>query len=517
MDGTRAAAGPRHAPKEVVSIMSLFIQNDAGTLGTGAVSNLNAGMDVGLIAGGDAGNIGTAAVMGRADLEQVVYTTQTVMDPCPSRLFTLVNTNFGVNADNIDIIILACGEGFTLNDGSLVRDHGGVSLAVGETHNGVNFNPTTSVVVLYDTTQNDGQGFCAKPEDSADFTLQTEESVILYHELSHAFRTATSSSLDGTEFDCASASAEESAAEVDENDMRDQLVTAGGGTPGPSTRRDATNHCGAPCTGGAKPGTCCMIVATVGTGSPFSAEVTALRGVRDGFLRASRVGLDFFERLHTDYYAFSPQVCRLMAGCAEIHHYVTEYYVRPLVQALQLIHDHALRPGERGDLGRAFLASLQKAPVLAGMSRANAAEALALLQGRSTKGLPGTKLAPLLEDIARPSEYVRWALIETLEIYVQAILWKFDGAGVVELDERLQLAIGEWGARLPLTSVWNGLSNRAFREEIAFLSRALLATAHAKQLFAARLPASIWDNAERARILREAGFVRPPRVEAGKE
>ena len=49
-------------------------------------------------------------------------------------------------------------------------------------------NPTESVWVIYDTSDNDGQGYCMRKEGGG--TVGFPSAVILYHELSHALRAA---------------------------------------------------------------------------------------------------------------------------------------------------------------------------------------------------------------------------------------------------------------------------------------------------------------------------------------
>jgi hypothetical protein len=464
--------------------MALFIQNDAGTLGTGAVSALDAWVDIGIIANGD-GNIGPASVPGRPELEQVTYSVQTQPGPPPARLFTLVNTNFGVNPQNIDIIVLACGAGFQTNDGMLVKGNA-LTMAPGAAQGGVVFNPSDSIVILYDTTQNDGAGICLKPQNGSGLTLATPNPVSVYHELSHAFRRATNSTLDTTELVCTDASPEESAAIVDENDMRDQLITATGGTPDASTRRDTNNHCGDSCgTNGAGP--CCTVVASIASGSPYSADVQRLRQVRDGYLRRTRIGLEFFDRLHSDYYSFSPQICRLMARHPEIRQDVAVYFVQPLVRSLELVRDYTLNGCDPTDLGRKFLAAVEASPALSSLDHFQVLQALNVVRGNTEEGLPGEPLARLLRERARTSIYVSWALIEPLELFVDALLWRLDGLLPDELGRRLAAAMDQWGCRLPITEVWKDLSNSGLREELDFLNQALLRDLDARNRFTDRL------------------------------
>jgi hypothetical protein len=106
--------------------------------------------------------------------------------------------------------------GFVLNDGSAV----GPCITL-PPNSGVD-NPANSCVVIYDTTDNGGSGVCVAGEGSSTLDIQSPPSVILYHELSHAFRICTNAALSLAASGC-TASPEEHAAEVDENDMRDQL------------------------------------------------------------------------------------------------------------------------------------------------------------------------------------------------------------------------------------------------------------------------------------------------------
>lgn len=481
--------------------MGLFIQNSAGLLGTGSVSALSAGLDVTLIANGDTG-VGMSAVMGRPELEQVTYGVQTDMGIPPTRLFQLVNTDFGFNADNIDIIILACGAGFALNNGLLVTAVGGTSIPPGFMAGSVNLNPTTSVVALYDTTQNGGDGLCVKPQNSADLNLTLPTSVVLYHELSHSLRQASNTTLDSTETDCNSASAEESAAATDENDMRDQLIVSGGGVPGPGTRRDTGNHCGTVCGG-----TVCCIVASIASGSPYSSEVQSLRTLRDYFLRRSTVGLDFFEHLHHDYYDFSPEVCRLMAQCPETRALVETWFVRPLVLCLNLIRTYQLDGCDARHLGESFLAGVEATPHLASLDDQQLREGVEMLRGRGDR-VPVQRIADLLTTRAKPSAYIGWALTEPLEIYAGALEARLAGRTAEEIGSGIIEGIGRWGGRMPITEAWTDLSNRGFREELQFLEKALLKSPEAKLEFASRLMASAASDQNRRRILMDAGFVK---------
>jgi hypothetical protein len=95
--------------------MSLFIQNDSGTFGAGSVFPDRAEADL-LTATNLDTNLGENPPVG--DLIQVTYGAQQSAGPCPTRIHDLVNTDFGVNPQHIDIIILAVDGSFVLTDGT---------------------------------------------------------------------------------------------------------------------------------------------------------------------------------------------------------------------------------------------------------------------------------------------------------------------------------------------------------------------------------------------------------------
>jgi hypothetical protein len=350
------------------------------------------------------------------------------------------------------------------------------------------------VVVIYDTTDNGGQGVCVKREGGSQMDVQSPPSVILYHELSHALRDCTSSSLSNTEPDCSSASPEEHAAEVDENDMRDQL-----GIP----HRDANNHCAnIGCQSN------CCIVASLATGSPYSATVNRLRDLRDRFLRRSEVGYDFFEHLHTDYYTFSPEVCGLMSSSGELRSVISSYFVRPLAEMLNLIHHYTVQHCSIEELAERFEAAVMASPDIACLGGAEIEELERLLAARSVPSPPaaGEEVAGLellLRTRAYSSEFIRWALIEPLSIYLGCERQRLEGSPV---GERLATAIDAWGAQMPITDIWSRLSLHDRREELEFLKSALLRAPAARTTFGERLLTSVGGDAAMQTLLIEQGF-----------
>jgi hypothetical protein len=550
--------------------MTLFIQSDAGGDGTGdTVHPLNAHGDLIQISNmdlGGNGHVGYGEVDGPvADLSQVTY-DQSTSGPCPTRLSSLVNTNFGVNAQNIDIIVLAVGFNFTLTDGTLmagngtsrppnvlipdwtsgtafqagqfVRSNGNGYLALnsatsGSTppsgtaaftpvsdgavnweflFSGANFgNPTQSVLTIYDMSDNNGNGVCEKGLASQQYDLSAPSPVTLYHELSHALRLATRTTLslippDPSNF--ASASPEEHQAEVDENDMRTQL-----GQP----LRDPNDHGGMLGMGGSCAAPSCCVVASVATGTPYSSEVNALRAVRDGVLRRSEIGFDFFAHLHADYYGFSPQVCRMMARSGDLLARIRSYFVEPLTLCLDLLRGHTLDRVEPHALGAQLDHWVRGASELAALTAADLDAARAILDhtapGAVPPAPPYAELAALLDSRARSSPFVTWALFDPISIVIDALAWRLEGVATADIGHRLAAAFDAWAVRMPLTDVWRNLSRYALAEEIAFLGRALVRGADARAAFRDRVVQHLPERTDLTRLFDEAWSAAPARLE----
>jgi hypothetical protein len=230
--------------------MTLFLQNDAGGSGTGGVFADRGFGHLVQIANMDTG-IGQDAPVG--DLIRITY-TETLTGITPDRLDDLVNTDFSGVPGTTDIIVIPVDATFVRPNGHFVTENAGLTFPVGNAE-----NPTSSVLIVYDTSDNNGGGYCLPAEGGG--TVGFPGLVILYHELSHALRMATSSQLDNSDTGC-TANPEEHQAEIDENDMRDQLGVG---------HRDTTQHCATTgCTSS------CCVVASVATGSPYSADVNQL-------------------------------------------------------------------------------------------------------------------------------------------------------------------------------------------------------------------------------------------------
>jgi hypothetical protein len=452
--------------------MTLFIATDTEGAGSGNVFPANATVDLFSISNADLGDA-THAGYGEAapsnHLVQVTYDRTDGGIPA-QRLDALVNTNFHVNAQNIDIIIVACGANFTLLDGSSMLGNG-TSRPVGDPD-----NPTQSVIVFYDTSDNNGTGICVRKQGdpAGTYSIQDPPPVILYHELSHAFHTANGDPLQLGDNGC-TGSPEEQRAERDENDMRDQL-----GLP----HRDSTDHCGNP---GCQSSSCC-IVASVATGSIYSTQVNALREVRDGVLRCSEIGYDFFRHLHDAYYGFSPEVCRIMARSPELLEMVRVVFVGPLTIALALLRAHGMERIDPVELGHRFEASVERAG-LGLLTPADLDRGRVLLGGQPSPAASDleVELAHLLRDRALPSPHVTWALIEPIGILIEALALRLEGENSAGIGRFLADRFDAWGVRMPVTDIWSRLSIYALCQELRFMETTTLRTAAARALFAKRV------------------------------
>ena len=459
--------------------MTVFIQNDAAGAGAGTVRPELAAVHLTVIANLDTG-LGLGAATG--NLQAVTYTRTDPGVP-PRRLDTLVNTDFGVNPAGVDIIVLAVGANFTLNDGSLITTVGGTALPpAGSGQPGATLNGTASCLVIYDTSDNDGNGYCvARQGGGGALDLRIPLPVMAYHELSHAFRIVTDSLLALTAT-CDPASPEEHAAIVDENDMRTQLADQ---LSEPVVRRDPNIHCGRGCGGGGD-GSCC-VVATVTSGSRLSAEGGALRELRDSFLRRSETGFAFFEALHHAYYAFSPQVVTAMAADLDLRAVTLDGFVRPLIRMLRLIRDYAVDGAGAADLGRRFLDGLGD-PAEVRATRAALDRVDVLIRSAVPTGPDTTerRVAGLLAEWALPDAHIRWALVEPVRDY-HRLLSVVAAEPAEDLGQRLHSMIVDWSGRLPVEPCWGALDLATARAELAMLTGTVLRDPGARRAFLDRL------------------------------
>lgn len=415
---------------------------------------------------------------------------------CAQRLDALVNTNFGV-----DIIIWGVGPNF-LVFGFPISNFAGVALDVGETTS----NPA-DILTAYDVSACGGNGYwvIGVSGDRVDFP----SAVILYHELAHCFHFATG------------VASTEPLATADENDMRDQMGCE---------HRDVNNHnggcgpgkaCGGMVVGGNGGGGIvidCCIVASISTGSPFSAEVNSLRKVRDHYLRNTAVGEDFFNHLHYDYYSFSPEICRMMAEDPKLTSLIRNAFVGPLVCMLDLLSDYSKSPYDYKSLGQKFEKNFLKmcdreSFDFGGLARQKAAIKDHRILGSELGGaLTGFELGDLfsiLESKAASSVFLRWAILDMVLIFLEIYELYTSGATAEICGESVAKSFENWAPQIPLTKVWDDLSTHSFVEELKSLEKSILKTTGAKEILARRLMQNSPEAKKRMfhQALIETGFI----------
>lgn len=484
--------------------MTLLIQNNATGAGAGSLDPNQAFVDLAVATNGDTG-LGLDPAVGNR--QQVSYARTDGGVP-PIRVDALVNTAFnpdyGSGPQLVNIVILPVLANFVLNDGSSILNIGGTALPpMNTTLPGATLNTTNDCLVIYDTTQNNGGGYCtARGGSGGVLDLQTPNPIILYHELSHAFRIVNNSllALSGT---CDPSSPEENAAITDENDLRTQVATTMGSA---LLLRDPLNHCGTVCSGGA---TTCCIIASVSSGSPISTEVQMLRQLRDTVLRRTEAGFAFFQQLHRDYYAFSPQISGFIADHQPLRERVLEDFVRPLMHILRLMQDDALSEMDDRALGNAFIEMIENETV-AQQLLDRLEEANQLWTGNfSAEDDQATAIAAaitnLLKNSAWTSEYITWGLIAPLQIMADGCSEYLAGIAPDSLGYNLHRAFSKWGAEMPIDHFWAALSAKQVDEELATLETLLLRDATARHRFRQRLLKRFHDITSIVRLAENGG------------
>jgi hypothetical protein len=370
--------------------MSLFL--DLSGVSSTAFQNL-------LTISGQDGGLGLTDVTGDTTVLQVTYNETPGQPATADRLNTLVNTDFGT-----PIVITA------LNGGN--DPHSGQD----ETGNGVTYvdNSSGSAVirVAYDVSQCCGSGIFVF--DTSGNHITAPNPVILYHELSHAFRAATGTTQTN----------DEPPAETDENVLRTELRLC---------LRDVNNHgagCGAgnDCggsdggvDGGPPAGSCasgntdgCFIVSAT-TGSPESIEVSRLRQLRDRVVAASGLGAQLIDVIYREYYQFSPGIAAELQQDAVARKAVLWIVVRPLIAWYRLANTLAFEQADRSAISQAVRDVLKACPrYLGGSSIASLLETI-----RSGEPLPAEAPQLLLDFAPRVQKATRlrfaaWAILDPL-------------------------------------------------------------------------------------------------------
>jgi hypothetical protein len=276
----------------------------------------------------------TAAIVtniGNVNATQLTYPSVTTGTPTANRLFTLVTTNSGLSWGNPILIT-------PLNGGN--DPYGVLGNITGNGGTYVDTSVTPNVVhVIYDTGQCSGTGI--QVFDTGGNPIPSPNSVILYHELSHAFHNAINQ-IPFPQTVCPGNTTDEPAAEIDENVLRSQLGVA---------LRDVCNH-GAQCGGGGGNGGCFIV--TAATQSAESAEIHRLRELRQRVVAKSALGAQLIERIYGEYYQFSPAIASRLEQDGLARMATLWIVVRPLLAWYTLAGVLALKEAGQKAVGEAL-------------------------------------------------------------------------------------------------------------------------------------------------------------------
>lgn len=405
--------------------MSIFLDL-AGVSGTGFFNLFT-------ISGSD-GGLGLTDVPGDPTVFEITYTETAGQPATADRLNQLVNNNFPSPVTTTQDIVVT-----PLNGGNDPHGSGDV------TGNGVTYIDSTGsktvIRVVYDVSQCCGKGLACF--DTGGNHISTPNPVILYHELSHAFRAATGTQQPN----------DEPPAETDENVLRSQLglclrdvnnhngdCTSGndcGGSDGGSDGGPPKGGCAAGGGGG------CFIVSAT-TGSSDSDEVLRLRRLRDRVGALSGLSARLIDVIYGEYFQFSPGIASRLEQDEVARQAVLWIAVRPLLAWYTLAGVLALEHANGIAVKRAVQDLLSACPRYLGRSSvSNVLEAIC-----AGRPLPENAPQLLLDFVPRIQEakrlrFASWAILDPL---MRA--WSSTARGLDLVDE-----VSKWLAAAPMEAL----------------------------------------------------------------
>src|SRR5450756_849663 len=418
----------------------------------------------------DDGNYGESPPPGDNTVTQVEYQGAEPTAPTAARLYELANKTL-----DFPIVITGLAGGIDPYSGMDVTGNGFTYID----SSGSTFGGGGLVRVVYDLNQCNGQGIVGF--DIAGKRITTPNPVILYHELSHAFRAAQKQTDPNND---------EIPAEKDENVMRGVLGLC---------LRDVNNHggdCGPPADdcGGSTGDTNCFIVSAA-TGSPASIEVIRLRRLRGRVGAASKLAAELIDLILEEYYQFSPRIAADIQQDAAARQSVLRIAVRPLLAWYTLAGALAIEQADQEVIGRQVE---DVARVCA--SQPDASSIAAVLEVIcSDRPFPPDAPRLLLDFAATLRKAARfrfasWAILDPL-----VRIWTSAGRGLYMVEE-----VAGWLASAPLEMLTPPRDRELLDLELRALAGAFSFTPRAQRQIGMRL-ASAWPYALEALINR--GFV----------
>ena len=390
--------------------------------------------------GPDSSNVSTVALPGDPTAVQVTYA------PAQSgfgqdRLDGLVNTLASF------IVITGVDSTFIIN-GAPISNNAGLTFVDG-----------AIIRVVYDVTQCAGSNYFVF--DSGGNQISFPNVVLLGHEMAHAFHLGVGDSPPA-------GPAAEFQAETDENGYRSQFGL---------TLRDPNNHAGG-CgfTGGGGGGTTIScLIASAAYGSPDAPQLLNVRRLRDVVIRQSRWGAELFDRLHEEYYRFSPQVAACMNGTPQVRQGISALIVEPFFEFLAVLEIYTRLRSEAAPTVETRLQTFQGARQFAPQVLA----ALTDLKRDLGEGRPDAVafrargdmlplaivqcLCDVIEATVPAGGYVSWALLDPLILF-----WRAITAGE-NPGATLLRGIDAWLSETPLPECYAILNAEAIQEDLIYL------------------------------------------------
>ncbi len=447
-------------------------------------------MDLLAILQGDLG-LGDQLVIVDPTVVQMTY-FQSITGFAQNRLSALINTAFPN-----EIVVTGVDSTYGYLQGpfwvSITKTGGGVTVVKKSGPNCSGSTPQYTnerINVGCDTSECGGDGYWVR--DGTNNKVVEPRTVILFHELAHAFHWASRN----TTF-CATGEIE---AVDDENGIRKQFSLP------QRSFKNLQGGCGAPAPYNPWEGIGCFIVTAV-TGSPRSLQVLEFHRIRDGLLRPTRLGRKLFDALFAEYYQCAPRIVADMQRAPELKLLMTQLVVEPLLDVLLLTERHVrqdLRCGaldaevdQLFDQARIRLAELDVAPdALKGLVD-QVFEFEARLQGKLDSGqspapimgwLPETVfpyLAQIVPATTPETAALAWGVAQPLAIYWVAIDRLFDGEEAISsLRDGLADAIEDWLALAPV-DWWH--SDGALAADLQALGAAVMTSRDVRHRFGAKL------------------------------
>jgi hypothetical protein len=263
----------------------------------------------------------------------------------------------------------------------------------------------------------------------------------------------------------------------------------------------------------------CCIVASVATDSPYSAEVHALRSVRDYVLRGTQFGYHLFDVLHEEYYTFSVPICRVMVVDRAAQANVERWLVRPLVRVFQIAQEYSRKPNDFENLGE-YIRQDQEQGFITDADTALAWDMISTFLQEAAEGRNLPAVISELDDATKQiygilaewlphCPHIRWGIIDLLAIYASARARYLSLGDQRATGQWLKQAFDEWVGNIPLHYIRARMSPSELGAEVSQLANTIFTSQQARQSLGQRIVKewNIEPDSLTTRQLRDAGYL----------